>query len=174
MLGSPVIKVIALIIIMKSKQDLFTSESEGQAKFSGPQRSVRSTTKRSGKAAEAVAMLRGGGARGALGAHACAPALLLPQARTQRSHVLHSQTPAHLAGQGAGICHGANSFPVRENIFNLTTNPANSSWVSQVVFYRQLPVAGLLQHRYTIFLITSCRCLYLSNMLILTICPCLQ
>lgn len=159
---------------MKRKQDLFPSELEGQATFSGPRRSVWSTTKRSGRAAEAAAMLHGGGAHGVLGAHACALALLLPQARTQRSHVLHSQTPAHLAGQEAGICHGANSSPVRENIFNLTTNPANSSWISQVVFYRRLPVAGLLQHWYTVFLITSCRCLYLSNMLILTICPCLR
>lgn len=139
-LGSPVIKAIALIIIMKSKQDLFTSESEGQAKFSGPQRSVWGTAK-SGKVAEAVAMLHGGGvmlhgggARGSLGPQACVPALPLLEARMQPSYILHSQTRVHLAGQEAGICHRANSSPVRENVFNLTTNPANSSWVSQAFF----------------------------------------
>lgn len=159
---------------MKSKQDLFTLESEGQAKFSGPQRSMWSTTNRSRKAAEAVAMWHSGEARGSLGAQVCVPALLLLRRRTQPSYSLRSQTHVHLAGQEAGICHGANSSPVRENIFNLTTKPANSSWISQAFFYKQLPVAGLPQHWYTIFFIRSCHGLYLSNMLILTICPCLR
>lgn len=159
---------------MKSKQNLFTLESEGQAKFSGPQRSMWSTTKRSRKAAEAVAMQHSGGAHGSLGAQVCVPAPLLLRVRTQPSYSLHSQTHVHLAGQEAGICHRANSSLVRENIFNLTTKPANSSWISQALFYMQLPVAGLPQHWYTIFFIRSCHSLYLSNTFILTTCPCLR
>lgn len=49
----------------------------------------------------------------------------------QSSYILQSQTHVHLAELEAGVCHGANSCPVRENIINVTTNPVNSSWISQ-------------------------------------------
>jgi len=119
---------------MKSKQDLYTSESEGQANFLGSQRSTWGTAKRSRKAAEAAELLHGGGACGILGVRTCVPALLLLRARMQSSYILRSQTHVHLAELEAGIFHGANSCPVRENIINLTTNPTNSSWFSQEFF----------------------------------------
>lgn len=58
---------------MKSKQDLFTLESEGQAKFSGSQRSMWDTTKRSGKAAEPAVVLH----MWHFGVQAYVPALML-------------------------------------------------------------------------------------------------
>lgn len=87
-----------------------------------------------GKAVEAAAMLHSEGVHGGLGVQACVPALPPLRARMQSSYILCRQMHVHLAELEAEICHGANSCPVRENIINLTTNPANSSWISQELF----------------------------------------
>lgn len=115
---------------MKMKNKPFTSELEGQANFRFTEK-MCSTTKRSGKAAEAAVVLQGRGLRGSEGVQAFAPALLLTRAWMRSSSILHSQMCVHLAELEAEICHGANSCPMRENIINLAIDLANSSWISQ-------------------------------------------